>query len=313
MEAIERLRKKAKQLRRKILLPEADDPRIREAELWIKKEDIAEVILLRKGSISPQDKQRYADAFFELRKDKGILRQEVDSCMEDPLYCAAMMVHLGEADGFVAGATYATSDVARAAIRCLGVKKEIGFAFSCFLMGLNNENFGEKGLFVFADCGIMPEPSSLQLAMIAINTSDLARRILDIAPRIALLSYSTKGSSKVGSATKVREAANLAKKMRPDLLLDGELQVDAAIVPEVAQIKCPDSPLEGRANILIFPNLEAGNISYKLVQRLAEARAIGPILLGLNKACSDLSRGCSAEDVVDCVAVTAILSLNNQQ
>jgi len=192
----------------------------------------------------------------------------------------------------------------------LGVDKEVGFAFSCFLMELNNQNFGEKGMFVFADCGIVPEPSAMQLAMIAVKTAEFAHKVLDIIPRVALLSYSTKGSSKVGSVEKVKEAVALARKLNPDLILDGELQADSAIVPEVAKIKCPDSPLEGKANILIFPNLEAGNIGYKLVQRLAEARAVGPILLGLNKPASDLSRGCLVEDVVDCVAVISILSHN---
>jgi len=307
---LDKLRQKAKSLKKRIVLPEAEDRRIQEAKVLIEKEGIAEVILLEKNNLSLENKKRYAKALFDLRKDKGMQEKEAELLLEDPLYYAGMMVHLGEADGFVAGAAHTTSDVARAAIRCLGVDKEVGFAFSCFLMELNNQNFGEKGMFVFADCGIVPEPSAMQLAMIAVKTAEFAHKVLDIIPRVALLSYSTKGSSKVGSVEKVKEAVALARKLNPDLILDGELQADSAIVPEVAKIKCPDSPLEGKANILIFPNLEAGNIGYKLVQRLAEARAVGPILLGLNKPASDLSRGCLVEDVVDCVAVISILSHN---
>jgi phosphate acetyltransferase len=305
---LERLRQKAKSLKKRIVLPEAEDLRVREAKDLIDKEKIAEVILLEKNSLPWENKKRYAKVLFELRKEKGMQEKEAEMLLEDPLYYAAMMVYLREADGFVAGASHTTADVARAGIRCLGVDKEIGFAFSCFLMELKNQSFGQNGVFVFADCGIIPEPSAMQLAMIAVKTAEFAYKVLDIIPRVALLSYSTKGSSKVGSVEKVREAVVLAKKINPDLILDGELQVDAAIVPEVAKIKCPDSSLEGKANILIFPNLEAGNIGYKLVQRLADARAIGPILLGLNRPASDLSRGCSVEDIVDCVAVVSILS-----
>jgi phosphate acetyltransferase len=165
---------------------------------------------------------------------------------------------------------------------------------------------GEDGAFVFADCGIIPDPTSRQLASISVSAAELAKKVLDLQPRVAFLSYSTHGSAKGRLVEKITEGLRLAKILSPETLMDGEIQVDAAIVPEVAKIKYPDSPLKGRANVLIFPNLEAGNISYKLVQRLCNARAVGPIMMGMNKPCSDLSRGCIVDDIVDCVAVTAI-------
>jgi phosphate acetyltransferase len=217
-----------------------------------------------------------------------------------------MMVRDGKADGFVAGASHTTPNVARSAIRCLGIEERIGIACSCFIMIVPNSSLGDGGTFLFADCGIVPDPNPRQLASISITSADLARKVLGLIPRIAFLSYSTRGSAKGKSIDKVVEAVKLARDMGPGLLIDGELQVDAAIVPEVAQLKYPDSPLKGEANVLIFPNLDAGNIGYKLVQRLSNARAIGPLMMGLNNPCSDLSRGCSVDDIVDCVAVTAV-------
>jgi phosphate acetyltransferase len=222
------------------------------------------------------------------------------------LYYAAMMTREGKADGFVAGASHTTPNVARSAIRCLGVDERIGVACSCFIMIVPNCTLGDKGTFLFSDCGIIPDPNPRQLASIAISSAELTKKVLNLVPRSAFLSYSTHGSAKGKTIDKVVEAVGMVREIVPDLLVDGELQVDAAIVPEVAQLKYPDSPLGGKANILIFPNLDAGNIGYKLVQRLSNARAIGPLMLGLNKPCSDLSRGCSVDDIVDCVAVTAI-------
>ncbi|MCM8799826.1 MAG: phosphate acetyltransferase [Candidatus Omnitrophica bacterium] len=308
MRFIRELRKSASRLKKRIVLPEVQDERVLKAAKFIKRKGIAEVILLEKDKISFENKKRYAEVFFQMRKDKGLTIEEAEKIMEDPLYYAGMMTRLLDADGFVAGATYKTAEVIRAAIHCLGVDKEIGFAFGCFIVVLKDKNFGQEGVFLFADCGVIPQPTEEQLARIAIKSADFTKDILGFLPRVALLSFSTKGSSKVASVEKVKKAVELAKNMRADLLIDGELQLDSAIVPEVAKIKCPDSPLEGRANILIFPNLEAGNIGYKLVQRLAKARAIGPILLGLNKAISDLSRGCFVEDIIDAVAITSILN-----
>ncbi|MDD5692088.1 MAG: phosphate acyltransferase, partial [Candidatus Omnitrophica bacterium] len=179
-------------------------------------------------------------------------------------------------------------------------------ASSCFIMDVPDCVYGDNGTFIFADCGIIPEPNARQLSCIAISAAELAHKVLGLTARVAFLSYSTKGSAKTRSAEKIAEALSLLKEQSPSLLADGEIQADAAIVPEVAKIKCPESPISAGANVLIFPNLEAGNIGYKLVQRLANARAIGPLFLGLNKPASDLSRGCSVEDIVDCVAVTAI-------
>jgi phosphate acetyltransferase len=217
-----------------------------------------------------------------------------------------MMTAENKFDGLVAGASHTTPDMVRASMRCLGIDERITLVSSCFIMDVPNCPYGEKGTFVFADCGVIPEPNSRQLACIALSAAEMGHKVLDLEPRIAFLSYSTKGSARTKSAEKIIEALGLLKEMAPELLADGELQVDAAIVPEVAKIKYPDSPVGGNANILIFPNLEAGNIGYKLAQRLSGARAVGPLMLGLNKPSSDLSRGCSFEDVVDCAAVTAI-------
>jgi len=272
----------------------------------IEREGIAKVIVLTNDKIDLKDKERYIEEYYQMYKIKGLDINMVREIFDNPLYYAAMMTREGKVDGFVAGASHTTPDVARAAIRCLGVDERISIASSCFIMVVPGCPYGQDGTFVFADCGIIPEPNPRQLACISLSAAELTRKVLDFIPRIALLSYSTKGSAKGKSVEKIAEALGLLKEMAPNLLVDGELQVDAAIVPEVARIKYPGSVLAGEANVLIFPDLEAGNISYKLVQRLAGARAVGPLILGLNKPCSDLSRGCSVEDIVDCVAVTAI-------
>jgi len=306
METIARIRSKARTKRKTIVLPEYDDERILEAARIVKKQELADCLVLTPDKINPEDKEKYINAFYELRKHKGVGIEEVRKIFDNPLYCAAMMTRCGLADGFLAGASHTTPDVARAAIWCLGVQERISIATSAFIMVVPGCAMGEQGVFIFADCGIVPDPNPRQLACIALASAELANKVLDFTPRIALLSYSTKGSAKGKSVEKIEEALELLKTMSPDLLADGEIQADAAIVPEVAEIKCPDSPIAGKANVLIFPNLESGNISYKLTQRLANARAVGPLLLGLNKPCSDLSRGCSIEDIVDCVAATAV-------
>jgi len=308
MDIIKKLRDKARQKPKTIVLPEYEDSRIQEASRIIEREGIAKVLLLTKDKISDVDKERYIQEFYEIRRNKGIDIDTVRKMFLDPLYYAAMMTREGRADGFVAGATHTTADVARAAIWSLGVDARANIACSVFIMVVPDCSLGDNGTFVFADCGIVTDPNARQLAGIALMSAELASKVLDLVPRIALLSYSTKGSAKGQTIDTIREAKALFKELSPDLLIDGELQADAAIVPEVAKIKCPDSSIKGRANILIFPNLEAGNIGYKLVQRLAKARAVGPLLLGLNKPCSDLSRGCLVEDIVDCVAVTALRS-----
>lgn len=306
MDTILKIRDRARLKPKTIVLPEYDDPRVAEAARIIEIQKIANVILLTPDKIDPKEKDRYIAEFYEMRKARGLEIEAVKQMFEDPLYYAAMMTREGKADGFVAGAAHTTADTARAAIHCLGIDDRISIASSCFIMVVPNCVYGDAGTFVFADCGIIPEPNPRQLACISVATAELAQKVLGLRPKVALLSYSTRGSAKGRAIDKVRDALNLIKEMSADLVADGELQVDAAIVPEVAQIKYPESPVGGQANVLIFPDLESGNIGYKLTQRLANARALGPLLMGLNKPCSDLSRGCVVDDVVDCVAVTAI-------
>lgn len=306
MDIVAGIREKARTAFKTIALPEADDNRVKEAARIIERERIANILLLSRANLDREKQELYAEKYYELRKSKGMTLQEARSALEDPLYYAAMMTHCGDVDGFVAGAAHTTPDVARAAIRCLGVDQRTCIVSSCFVISVPDCPYGEDGAFIFADCGIVPEPNARQLACIAVSNAEIAKKAFGINPRVALLSYSTKGSAKGKSIDRILQALALAKQMEPGLLIDGELQVDAAIVPDVAKIKYPDSPLAGKANVLIFPDLEAGNIGYKLVQRLAKARAIGPLIVGLNKPCSDLSRGCSAEDIVDTVAVTSV-------
>jgi len=303
---IEDIRNRAKNNPKKIVFPEAKDSRVREAVKIIQDEKIAYPLLLTPDNMDKEKQEEFANIYYEMRGNKYSSFEEVRELMEDPLYYAAMMTRCGYADGFVAGATYSTSSVARAAIRCLEIEEKIGLISSCFLMAVPNCSYGERGVFVYADCGIIPYPTAEQLAIIAISAAEFAREVLEIEPRVALLSFSTKGSAEGRWIDKVREATKIAKEKEPSLLIDGELQADAALDEEVAKIKLPFSPVAGKANVLIFPNLDAGNISYKLTQRLAKARAVGPIILGFKQFCSDLSRGCSIEDIIDCTAITVI-------
>ena len=306
MDTISKIRELAKRNLKTVVLPEYDEKRTLEAVKIIEKEKIANVLLLSKDKIDPQTKDRYIQEYFEIHQSKDVTLDSVRKLFEDNLYYAAMMTREGKVDGLVAGANHTTPDMARAAIRCIGVEERINIVSSCFIMDVPNCPYGESGTFIFADCGIVPEPNARQLSCIALSASELAAKVLNLTPRIAFLSYSTKGSARTKSAEKIAEALASLRQMNPNILADGELQVDAAIVPEVSKIKYPDSPVGGKANILIFPNLEAGNIGYKLTQRMSNARALGPLFLGLNKPASDLSRGCLVEDIVDCVAVTAI-------
>ncbi|MGE5280248.1 MAG: phosphate acyltransferase [Deltaproteobacteria bacterium] len=305
-DVIAQIRAKAQERPMKIVLPEGHDPRVRKAAEFVEKEKIAEVILLEKDHLDAGKVEEYTEAYFQIRQHKGISRDEAHQTMLHPVFYGAMMVRAGEAAGFVAGAATTTPDVAKAALYCLGVDRRVATISSCFVMTIPHCRYGEKGVFIFADCGIIPDPTTRQLAQIALCSAELGRKVLGLLPRVAMLSYSTKGSATGRFVERIREATAMLKEQAPDLLVDGELQVDAAIVPEVAKFKYPDSPIQGNANILVFPNLEAGNISYKLVERLTGGRALGPLLLGLLKPCSDLSRGCGWEDVVDCAAITAI-------
>ncbi|MGD2279303.1 MAG: phosphate acetyltransferase [Candidatus Omnitrophota bacterium] len=330
MKRILEIREKAKKEKRKVVLPEGDDPRVVKGAAFAAREGIADVYLLGGQKdieklagetgvslegvniidpVTHDKKQDIVNTFYEIRKNKGITPEQAEEhVMKDYVFYGAAMTRMGLVDGFVAGANHTTSNVARAAIQCLRLDREIGTVCSSFIMEMNDCTFGEEGLFAYGDCAVIPAPSQRQLVGIAIASSDIFRKLFGIEPRVAMLSYSTKGSAAATeeSVLAIRNAVEKIKEKRPGLIIDGELQLDAAIVPEVAKRKCPDSEVAGRANVLIFPNLDAGNISYKLTQRLGKARAVGPVLQGLDKPCSDLSRGCSWEDVADVIAITAI-------
>ncbi len=307
---VSRIRSKAKENPRTIILPEMEDPRMQEAAKIIEAEGIAHLIKLSKGDLDPEKVERYTEEFYNMRKAKGITLESARAYMENPLFYAAMEVRHGNADGFVAGAVNTTADVVRAVLYCIGLAPRARVICGAFFMVVPDSHYGENGVLVFADCAVVPMPNEKQLAHIGVSTARLTREVLEVEPRVAFLSYSSKGSAEGPEVDKVRKAVALAKDMAPELAIDGELQVDSAIVPEVAQHKVKDSPVAGRANVLIFPDLNAGNISYKLVERLAKARAIGPIIMGGARPCSDLSRGCSVDDIVDCVAIT-VLRANN--
>ena len=303
---VERLRATAQKNPKKILFPEPKDDRVREAVAFIEKEGIARPLIVDASIMDKARQEEFAAGYFERHQKRCAGLDEARKLMEDPLYYTAMMTRSGLADGFVAGAIYSTSSVARAAIRCLEVDTRIGVASGCFTMAVPGSNYGEKGVLIFSDCAVVPQPSAEQLAAIGVAAAEFTRDILMIPPQVAFLSFSTHGSAKNRLVEKVREAVELFKKAVPDIPVDGELQADSALDAGVAKRKLPASPVAGKANVLVFPDLEAGNISYKLAQRLAKARALGPILLGLKQCCSDLSRGCSVDDIVDCAALTAI-------
>jgi phosphate acetyltransferase len=250
-------------------------------------------------------KETYINLLVELRKSKGMTVQEASKLVEDPLYLACLMIKNGDADGEVGGARNTTGNVLRPAFQIIKTLPGISVVSGAFLMFLTDKTYGEQGLMVFADCAVTPNPTAQELAQIAVSTAQTARNIAGFEPRVGMLSFSTKGSAKHEMVDKVVEATRLAQEMDPSMQIDGELQADAALVPEVAASKAPGSPVAGKANVLVFPTLETGNIAYKLVQRLAGAEAIGPILQGMAAPVNDLSRGCSVDDVYKMIIITA--------
>ncbi|MDD5449186.1 MAG: phosphate acetyltransferase [Candidatus Omnitrophica bacterium] len=328
MDFISELRVKAQKNPMTIVLPEGHDERTIAAAAAAQESGIAKIIILgeektikekaanRGVSLNgvkiidhkeSKDFEAYSNSFYELRKHKGMTPEEAKkTLLEMPVYFGALMVKNGAADAFVAGAVSTSADVARAAIYCIGIDRKAGTLSSSFVIQLENSPYGERGLFIFADCGVLTDPSPVQLAGIAYSSAKLFKALFDKEPKVALLSYSTKGSAEGPVIDKVRQALKIAMEKYPDLLIDGELQLDAAVDIEVAKKKCPGSNIAGRANVLIFPDLNSGNIGYKLAHRLAGARAIGPLLQGIARPCSDLSRGCSTQDIVDAIAITVV-------
>ena len=324
MSLLQSVREKAKKACKTIVLAEGEEKRVLDAAKVILDEKIAGLVLIGNKDVIAQkaafdvnqvtivdpasdNLDEYADLLYELRKAKGMEKEQAAQLVKNPLYLGVMLVKTGKADGMVAGSVNSTGDTLRPALQIIKTAPGIKTVSSCFIMALpEGSKYGENGVMVFADCAVNIEPDAEQLASIAIASADTAKKIAGIDPKIAMLSFSTKGSAKHANVDKVVEATKIVNTIAPELQCDGELQLDAAIVESVAQLKAPGSKIAGHANVLIFPDLQSGNIGYKLVQRLAGAQAVGPICQGFNNRVNDLSRGCSSEDIVNVVAMTVL-------
>lgn len=330
MSFIEEIKKIAKMEIKTIILPEATDARTLEATEKIGKEGFAKIILIgnkeeimklakennrdisKANIIEPLNSEQYeeyAESLYELRKAKGMTMEQAKELLKDPVYFGMMMVKKAAADGLVSGAAHSTAETLRPALQILKTKPETKIVSTFNLIVLPHKEYGEEGVLMFSDCGLNPKPNSDELSEIAISSAESFKAIVKKEPKVAMLSFSTYGSAKAEDVEKVQEATKLAKEKRPDLNIDGELQLDAAIVPTVGNLKAPGSKVAGNANILVFPDLNAGNIGYKLAERLAKAEAYGPICQGMAKPVNDLSRGCKAEDIVGAVAITCVQAL----
>ena len=327
MDLMQKIFARAKANKQRIVLPEGTEERTLTAADRLLSEGIADLILIgnpekiRKSAkelrleniekatlldpVSHPKKEAYTQLLYELRKQKGLTLEQAAKLAEDPLYLGCLMIKNGDADGEIAGALNTTGDVLRPALQIIKTTKGISVVSGAFLMFVQDKSYGESGILVFADCAVMPDPNARELAEIAVTTAQTTRALVGIEPKVAMLSFSTKGSAKTDATEKIIEATRIAKEMNPSLQIDGELQADAALVPKVGQSKARGSSVAGSANVLVFPDLSSGNIGYKLVQRLGNAEAIGPVLQGMAAPVNDLSRGCSSDDIYKMVAITA--------
>ena len=322
---LDKISERAKKLNKTIALPETDDIRILQATAKILERGIANIVLIGKEAeikalagdldiskariVDPETyekKDEYVNTFYELRKSKGVTTESAAEIMKDNMYFAVMMTKLGEVDGVVSGAKHSSSNTIRPAVQIVKTAPGIALASAFFIIAVPDCPYGSNGTFVFADSGMVEMPNPEEVANIAVSSAKSFELLVEDKPVVAMLSYSTKGSAKSPLTEATIAATKIAQKLAPDIPIDGELQVDAAIVPSVAKSKAPDSPVAGKANVFVFPDLNAGNIAYKLAQRLAKAEAYGPILQGLAKPINYLSRGCSDEDVVGAVAITCV-------